>query len=179
MRPPSPLFPLQGGLNEKLLFLFLSTYCDQVHAVRMAGVRATQKLALAFGADWVRATLIPHLRDLFLAQGASYLQRVTVLHAVRDLLLPGVERPGATPDSPLASIAEDVLPILLGALGDSVPNVRFVGAQALQSALAARVYSPARVAADILPPLVTLSREDKDKDVQYFASRAVEEARTA
>jgi len=160
----------------------------------MAGARATQSLAVAFGADWARGTLVPHLRDLFTAPGASYLQRITVVHAIADLILPRppagapaapapelpggrAPRPGAAPGSPLAVVAEDVLPVLLGALADPVPNVRFVGARALEAAADAAVFSAPRVAADILPPLAALAERDADADVRHFAAAALEVAR--
>lgn len=162
--------------------LFLSTYVDQVHAVRMAGTRATQALSLAFGPEWCTSTLVPHLQGLFTAEGASYLQRLTVLHALGDLLLPvsaegGVNKPGCVPGSPLQTLAEEVLPMLLSALQDPVPNVRFVAAQVLKQALLVGVYTPARVQVDILPALSTAADGDRDQDVRYFAQVAVEAAR--
>jgi hypothetical protein len=56
-------------------------------------------------------------------------------------------------------------------LQDDVPNVKFVAAQILQNAIP--LYDRSRVTADIKPQLAALVN-DPDKDVQYFATVALE-----
>jgi serine/threonine-protein phosphatase 2A regulatory subunit A len=147
--------------EDKLLPLYLSTYQDQVNAVRMAATRCLEPLARHLGAGWVKAKLVPKLQELFAAEGSSYLQRITVLYGVRDLSV----------HADLAEVATDLLPLLLRATRDDVPNVRFVASQILQDS--AGVYDKARLSAEVRPALAAL-RNDPDADVKYFASVALE-----
>lgn len=150
--------------DDKLLSLYMKTYTDQVNAVRMAATRCLEPLARNLGAGWVRSRLLPRLQELYTADGASYLQRITVLYGIRDL--------SVHPD--LAEVAEDLLPMLLGALRDPVPNVRFVTTQILQEAMSAHVYPKQRVYNDVQPALQGLAGADTDVDVKYFAQVALE-----
>ena len=152
-----------ASFEAKLLPLYLGTYQDQVNAVRMAATKCLEPLARCLGGEWVRAHLVPRLRELFTDEGSSYLQRITVLYGVRDL----------SQHADLADCAEDLLPLLLRALRDDVPNVRFVAAQVLREAL--HVYSRERVAADVQPALAALAA-DADPDVRYFAQTALDAA---
>jgi serine/threonine-protein phosphatase 2A regulatory subunit A len=147
--------------EDKLLPLYLSTYQDQVNAVRMAATRCLQPLARHLGTAWVKAKLVPKLQELFTADGSSYLMRITVLYGVRDLSV----------HADLADVATDLLPLLLRATRDDVPNVRFVASQTLQDSVG--VYDKSRVANEVRPALSAL-RNDPDADVKYFASVALE-----
>lgn len=144
--------------ESQLLTVYLATYTDQVNAVRMAATRSLESLARCLGAAWTRAKLVPRLTALF-SPDASYLQRITVLYAVRGV---------ATPE--FRDIANESLPLLLRGLSDAVPNVRFVAAQIL--AAGADVFEAAR-RADIRAALAALG-SDEDIDVRHFASVAAE-----
>jgi len=83
-----PLLAEQLGaqaFEEHLMDLYLGTYGDQVNAVRMAATRCLEPLARVLGAEWVRASIVPRLTDLYHSKDSSYLQRITVLYAVRNL----------------------------------------------------------------------------------------------
>jgi serine/threonine-protein phosphatase 2A regulatory subunit A len=129
----------------------------------MAATRCLEPLARHLGAAWTRSRLLPRLRELYAADGSSYLQRITVLYGVRDLSI--------HPD--LAEIAEDLLPLLLSALRDPVPNVRFVAARVMQDAIAGGAYHKNKLAAEIQPALAALAG-DADQDVKYFGGVALE-----
>jgi serine/threonine-protein phosphatase 2A regulatory subunit A len=147
--------------TDKLLPLYLSTYQDQVNAVRMAATKCLQPLGQCFGSAWVRAKLVPKLTELFTVEGSSYLQRITVLYGVRDLAV----------HASMSEVSTELLPLLLQALRDDVPNVRFVAAQIIQDAVA--VLDKSRVTSDIRPALTALLN-DADNDVKYFATVALE-----
>ena len=63
-----------------------------------------------------------------------------------------------------------LLPAVLGMVSDAVPNVRFNVAKTLQ--MLVPLLEPGLVASQVKPKLLELS-EDHDKDVQYFAQRAL------
>lgn len=157
--------PVQGAsvFEERLLPLYLSTYQDQVNAVRMAATKCLQPLAHTLGGEWVKAKLVPKLRELW-TPDSSYLQRITVLYAAKELC--------AHPE--LADVAAEVLPLLTSATKDEVPNVRFVAAQALQEAIP--VLSTGRVSTELKPLLSSLAATDSDPDVRHFAGLALERA---
>jgi hypothetical protein len=156
---------MQGAaiFEDKLFSLYLSTYQDQVNAVRMSATRSLQPLARTLGGAWVVGKLLPKLSDMYSTDGSSYLQRITVLYGLRELSV----------HKDLADIAGHVLPIVLRGLSDAVPNVRFVAAQILQQGLDAGVYDKARISADIKPALEML-KSDTDSDVKHFAGVAMQ-----
>ena len=185
------------SFEDKLLDLFLGTYGDQVNAVRMTATRCLEPLARVLGAAWVRKCIVPRLVELYRAEGSSYLQRITVLYAVRNLSV----RPGAaaaagsaaaaargggasaglgtgTPAAvsaaavDLREVAEDLLPLLLEAPKDPVPNVRFVSMQVLAEAVRSGTYDRATVAKNILPVVAACLAADADTDVRFFAAEA-------
>lgn len=180
---------LQGApaFEEHLLPRYLHTYQDQVNAVRMAATRTLRPLAMQLGGAWVREKLVPRLRDLYTQREASYLQRITVLYGVRNLAAPLVSIPGSSAAA-LAAVpgsigtaegaaeareaANDALDLLINGLHDAVPNVRFIAAQILRDALAAKAFSGSRISAEIKPALSAVVA-DADQDVRFFVGEAL------
>lgn len=177
---------MQGpaSFEEKLLPLLLTLLQDQVNAVRMSatGILGSLGAPDCLGPAWMRAKVLPHLGELYAAEGGSYLQRITVLYALRELLTASVagsrgssntaggDDGAASSSSSVSSvIAPDALPLLTSALRDEVPNVRFVAVQICEDASAA--LAPCR---ESLGPLIAeLASKDGDSDVKFFASRAL------
>jgi serine/threonine-protein phosphatase 2A regulatory subunit A len=80
-----PLLADQLGaavFEERLLSIYLSSYHDQVNAVRLAATRQLQPITTCLGVDWCVAKLVPKLRE-FYNSGANYQQRITILYAVQ------------------------------------------------------------------------------------------------
>ncbi len=197
-----PLLAEQLGaqvFEEQLLELYLGTYGDQVNAVRMAATRCLEPLARVLGPAWVRASIVPRLTELYRAKDSSYLQRITVLYAVRNLSVRqlgagaagragggggvvvvsaaaafGAGEPAAVLAAPvdLREVAEDLLGLLLEAPRDPVPNVRFVSMQVLAEAVRSGAYDRATVAKNILPVVTACLAADSDTDVRFFAAEA-------
>lgn len=165
-RPLPNLANSQGAavFEEKLLNIYFATYKDQVNAVRVAATQSLQPLARTLGGDWVRSKLIPRLVTLYDANGSSYLQRITVLYGVQDLL--------AAPELVGHPLGADLLTLLLRALNDNVANVRFVAAQVLENS--AGVAPAAMVSVEARPALSELAHSDPDADVRFFAGRAAQ-----
>ena len=189
-----------------MLPLLLTLLQDQVNAVRMAatGVLGALGSPACLGLPWMRAKVLPHLTSLFHTEGGSYLQRITVLYALRELLLggqsqsqsqsqqqpaPGTDVTGAgssdgsgsTAEEAAAHVAPDALPLLLGGLRDEVPNVRFVAVQIVEEAghvLSLAKQQGGSSGKEALAPLVgELAGKDTDADVRYFAQRALAKLR--
>lgn len=125
-----------ADFESKLLNLYLSTYHDQVNSVRMAATRVMQPLSSELGAGWCAAKLVPKLRELFDSDG-NYLQRITVLYGIKYLFC----------SEEMAALATDLLPIVLRAASDSVPNVRFVAAKVLADGIS--ILDAGRIATEI------------------------------
>ena len=104
--------------------------------------------------------MLPQVTEM--ATNTNYLHRMSALYCLRDLC-------GAVS-------AEDactrVVPVILRAAADPVPNIRFVAAKILQSLRA--TMTPDIIDSDVLPCLQTLSK-DADADVQYYAGVALAE----
>ena len=163
--------------ESRLLDLYLGTYGDQVNAVRMAATRQLEPLAQKLGAAWVRSRIVPRLLSLYHAEGSSYLQRITVLYAVRNLSVRAAPAGGAggaaAASVDLHDVAEDLLPLLLEAPRDPVPNVRFVSLQVLAEAVRSGAYDRGTVAARIDPAIQACALSDPDSDVKFFAGEAL------
>jgi hypothetical protein len=156
------------AFDDKVLNLYLSTYQDQVNAVRMAATKNLKPLTQRLGGGWARTKLLPRLRELYAVRDASYLQRITVLYGVRDI----ATTPSSLASGDLKDLPNDVLDLLIAGCRDAVPNVRFIAAQVLKEALEAKVYDATRVSNEIRPALEELTR-DSDQDVRFFAGEAL------
>lgn len=133
----------------------------------MTATRCVEQLALCLGEEWASTHLLPRLQELFSADGSPYLQRITALLGLRALCVPGA-----------AGVAADVLPLVLKATRDNVPNVRAVAANVLGAVGAAGAFAPAKVADDVRPALAALAA-DADSDARFAAELALEKLTAA
>merc|ERR1719183_970036 len=100
--------------QSKLEALFLSSLRDSVHSVRLSAIKNLAEITKAFGAQWAVENLLPKIVEQY-SQSAGYANRVTTLH-----VLPQVATV-MTADQ----IVQFIVPLLIKATKDSVPNVRF------------------------------------------------------
>merc|ERR1712045_735411 len=100
--------------QTKLEALFLTSLRDSVHSVRQAAIENLKEIADTFGSQWTVEHLLPKLVEQY-SQSAGYANRVTTLH-----VLPQVSGV-MTGDQ----IEKCIVPLLVKATKDSVPNVRF------------------------------------------------------
>ncbi|MCO5601051.1 hypothetical protein L7F22_055168 [Adiantum nelumboides] len=98
---------------------------------------------------------------LEMINNSHYLYRMTILNAI-SLLAPVM---GAE------VTCQTMLPVVVNAAKDRVPNIKFNVAKVLQSLIP--VVDPTVVDQTIRPCLVELS-EDPDVDVRYFAAQALQ-----
>jgi serine/threonine-protein phosphatase 2A regulatory subunit A len=78
-----------------------------------------------------------------------------------------------------ASMRESVAPTVIGLVADPIPNIRFNVAKSLEALIPLMRSFPESaplVEESVLPSLKKL-REDSDKDVQFYANRAISAGR--
>lgn len=147
--------------QSKLEALFLSSLRDSVHSVRMAAIGQLKEIAETFGAQWTVEHLLPKIVEQY-SQSAGYANRVTTLH-----VLPQVSHV-MSPEQ----ISQLIVPLVVKATKDAVPNVRFCACSTIMWIMEHHHLSGATMNTVIKPALVELEN-DSDSDVQYFASRAL------
>lgn len=148
--------------QAKLEALFLASLRDSVHSVRLAAINQLSEISTAFGRDWTVQHLLPKLEDQY-SQNAGYANRVTTLHVLPQVA--GV----MTQDQ----IAKDVVPMLIRATKDPVPNVRFSACRTIMWMIENRNLGQSPIQSSIKPALQELE-QDSDLDVQIYAQRALQ-----
>jgi len=148
--------------QTKLEALFLSSLRDSVHSVRQAAIGHLQEIAETFGPQWTVERLLPKLVEQY-SQSTGYANRVTTLHG-----LPQVSGVMTT-----EQIVQFIVPLLVKATKDSVPNVRFCACSTISWMMEHHSLGPACINSQIKPALQELEH-DSDIDVQYFAQQALQ-----
>mmetsp|Transcript_53066 Transcript_53066/g.106536 ORF Transcript_53066/g.106536 Transcript_53066/m.106536 type:complete len:592 (-) Transcript_53066:198-1973(-) len=148
--------------QAKLEPLFISSLRDSVHSVRHAAIHHLKDVADTFGSQWTVEHLLPKILEIY-SQSSGYANRVTTLH-----VLPQVSGVMTTDQ-----IVQFVVPLLIKATKDSVPNVRFTACRTLTWLMEHHNLGPVSVKNVIKPTLQELEH-DSDIDVQYYAQRALQ-----
>jgi serine/threonine-protein phosphatase 2A regulatory subunit A len=146
--------------EDRVMDLYLNMWHDPVCDVRRAATAVMEGLGTTLGAGWCAAKFVPRLRELF-DQDNGYLQRIIVLYGVQ----------GLSKSHDMAALATDLLPIVLRAARDPVPNVRFVAAQTLDQLIP--ILDGGRVSTEVKPALQALAA-DSDPDASWFAMGALQ-----
>ncbi|KAK6242831.1 hypothetical protein SCA6_008220 [Theobroma cacao] len=146
----------------------------QVYSIRDAAANNLKRLAEEFGPEWAMQHIIPQFTVLFnmevrvfpeqvleMVNNSHYLYRMTILRAI-SLLAPIMES---------EITCSKLLPVVINASKDRVPNIKFNVAKVLQSLIP--IVDQSVVEKTIRPCLVELS-EDPDVDVRYFANQALQ-----
>ena len=116
------------------------------------------KLTEVFGVEWSAQNIVPKVMLLY--GHSNYLFRLTALASVQALAsVHGKE-----------VLRNDMLPLVIRATQDPVPNIRFNVAKTLRS-LAGKLDVD-DVQSQVRPALATLAG-DNDIDVKYFATEAL------
>jgi len=138
--------------------VYLAAFADTVYAVREEAITRITELTAELGQSWLIEKLWPRLAELF-NPNQSYLNRMTVLHALRKV----------APYFNAELIEKSLLPILVHAFEDPVPNVQLCACSTLQ-ALQPLIPQPL-----LVTPLqiVELLVNSKDKDVSWIAKDTI------
>uniref|UniRef100_A0A7S0Y9B7 TOG domain-containing protein n=1 Tax=Polytomella parva TaxID=51329 RepID=A0A7S0Y9B7_9CHLO len=156
-----PLLAAQLGsdfFQDKLGPQCMKSLEDQVASIREATTRTLQRVAQEFGPEWSREHLVPAV--LRQVKNPHYLYRMTVLAAVAALA---------------QHVSQDVicgtmLPVLVSAGRDRVPNVKFNVAKMLEKVISL-VDRP--VADSVIRPCLVELADDPDIDVRFYALQAL------
>jgi len=162
-----PLLASQLGVeffDEKLGGLCMAWLGDSVYSIREAATLNLKKLTEIFGIEWASSFIIP--RVFALHTHPNYLYRMTTLYAI--IVLAPVVGKNVNMSS--------MLPLALRMVDDSVPNIRFNVAKALQALIP--LVEPAAVTSKLKPALQKLY-EDNDRDVKFSASQALQHCQSA
>lgn len=145
--------------QSKLEALFLSSLRDSVHSVRQAAIENLKEIAETFSAQWTVEHLMPKIMEQY-SQSSGYANRVTTLQVL----------PRVSSVMNAEQVQQLIVPLLIKATKDSVPNVRFCACRTIMWVLE---HGPALDKNTIKPTLLDLEH-DSDSDVQYYAQRALQ-----
>jgi serine/threonine-protein phosphatase 2A regulatory subunit A len=149
--------------QSKLESLFLSSLRDSVHAVREAAITHLKEVSETFGAEWTVDHLVPKITEQY-SQSAGYANRVTTLNVL----------PQLSHVMTASQIGQLLLPLLIKATKDTVPNVRFCACKTILWMMTKHSLGSQAITSQIKPALMELEH-DPDIDVQYYAQRAMEQ----
>ena len=141
--------------------LFFNYLMDNVASVRNIGIKNLPELIKQFGTDWVKNDLIPKLGNYLSEKNISYLNRMCVIHSVcvcAEFL-----------NNKLND--ELIIPILIKALKDNIPNVKFYTIKLIEKI---NKYFDSSTKNKIEGNIKTLIN-DEDPDVKYFANKYIEQ----
>jgi serine/threonine-protein phosphatase 2A regulatory subunit A len=138
----------------------LSLLKDQVDEVRTACCAIVPQIAAVSDPNWVHEAIFPAVKSM--ASG-EYLVRLSMISALEGFL---------RLDTLSEKFHGEVLTMLVATAADKVPNIRIRAAQAMNAALVAPHAEPFK---DKLQAALNELLKDKDKDVKYFAGKAVHE----
>jgi serine/threonine-protein phosphatase 2A regulatory subunit A len=154
--------------EQTCLALYLSSYQDQVNAVRSAATSNVLQLTNILGLEWTLQKLLPKLIELFKRDKNSYLLRITVLYAFRSLI---VVEPSLI-EKKLPTIPDVLVNFVLDSFQDPVPNVRSVAVQILRDAARDKVI-PEGLLVTVKAQLAKIVESEKDWDTKFFATKAL------
>jgi serine/threonine-protein phosphatase 2A regulatory subunit A len=149
--------------QSKLEALFLSSLRDSVHSVRHTAILHLKEIADTFGSQWTVEHLLPKLVEQY-SQSSGYANRATTLHVL----------PQVSGVMSAEQIVQFILPLLIKATKDSVPNVRFCACRNIMWMMENHDLGAVAVNTMIKPTLTELEH-DSDIDVQYYAQRAIQQ----
>lgn len=162
-----PLLAKQLGqdfFSEKLSSLCVGWLGDDISSIRQAAATNLRDLTELFGTEWATEYLVPSITEM--RQHPSYLRRLTAVQACAMM---------STKMEP-EIVAIEILPLVLELSTDTVANIRFNVARALEQMgpiCGQSVYDTQ------IRPVLNVLIEDPDRDVRFFSektSRALEEA---
>merc|ERR1712032_1568488 len=147
--------------QSKLEALYLASLRDSVRSVRQTAILHLKEITSAFGSQWTVERLLPKLVEQY-SQNAGYAHRVTTLHVL----------PQVSGVMTAEQIMQFIVPLLIKATKDVVPNVRFCACRNLLWMMEHHDLGAASVNRVIKPALQELEH-DSDIDVQYYTQRAI------
>ena len=143
--------------------LFFNYLLDNVASVRNIGIKNLAELIKQFGTNWVRINLLPKLQSHLLGQDISYLNRMCMIHSV-SICAEFLDKKDNN---------ELITPILIKALNDKIPNVKFYTIKLIGNIIK---YFDKNSESKIEENIKTLMK-DEDPDVRYYADKFINSER--
>lgn len=147
--------------QKHLEVVFLSYLSNTAASVRDTGVRKARELADKFKGDWVVATFIPKVVETYNVDKQGYNYRMCCLSSLQSIITHITKE----------QVVQHIIPVFLKAMKDPIPNVRFTIAKIVQKTKP--LFDPAVVSSQLVPVLKEMT-SDSDRDVQYYATLALE-----
>jgi len=147
--------------ETKLSELCFSLLGDSVLAIRSAGIENLKAQTNIFGVQWAKENITPKIIEM--SKQTNY-TRMTTLKSILKLA-------HLFPPEDLVSI---MLPIVKELSNDRVPNIRFNVCHALET-ISSLVDN--EVVQNQIVPILLILKEDKDKDVSDFATKALQKCK--
>jgi len=147
--------------QTKLESLFMSSLNDSVHCVRHSAINNLSVISENFGVTWSLDHLLPKIVEQY-SQSTGFANRLTCLSALPQLC--AVMSP--------EQIVQHVVPVMIKATKDCVPNVRFGSCMALHKIMSKHNLGAVVVTTQIKPAISELLN-DPDVDVQFFAAQTL------
>ncbi|KAK8805168.1 hypothetical protein WA588_000111, partial [Blastocystis sp. NMH] len=142
----------------RVVDIYMRLFTDAAHNVRMACAGSVADVLRVMGRDWGEKDFLPFLQCLFKEQHSSV--KVTLLYAIQNVM-------------EMDHLEEDLLPekrMVIDALSNVVPNVRFVACRVIQ-----KTYSrfPKGLQTDYILPKLQAMVRDEDSDVRIFSKETL------
>ncbi|KAI0033171.1 ARM repeat-containing protein [Vararia minispora EC-137] len=166
-----PLLATQLGrpfFDEQLANLCMSWLGDTVYSIREAAIINLKKLTEVFGVEWARTAIVPKVVNM--GAHPNYLYRMTTVQAIGTI----------APVLDLDIVRSEIMEALLHLATDSIPNIRFNVAKSMEVLSTSYGGTPDGkefIQQKVVPVLEEL-KIDQDADVRYFATHALQRART-
>lgn len=166
------VFELIGDLSKlfgKEIFtkhlesIFLSYMSNTAASVRDMGIKKTRELAEKFKSEWILSAFIPRVTEIYNVDKQGYNYRMCCLHSLNSV----------TPYLSKDQVTQHVVPIFVKAMRDPIPNVRFTVNKIIRSCKP--FIDGGILSAQIIPVLKEMVASDSDRDVQYYATLALNE----
>ena len=125
------IFELIGDLSisfglemftNKLEGIFFQYLTNTAASVRNKGVEKSGELAAAFGEEWVVSSLIPKVVDSYNVDQQGFNYRMCALESL-SAVMPVLNK---------SNVTEMIVPTLVKACGDRIPNVQFCCARIIK-----------------------------------------------
>jgi serine/threonine-protein phosphatase 2A regulatory subunit A len=152
----------QDYFLEQFLTPYLLTFKDAVSETRETAAAVLPVIchATTGNTSWVHEQVFPTVKSM---SSDEFILRATMLGAAKALM----QADNLTPD-----FAREIIHLTLSAANDPVPNIRLRAAMVIKDIIT-KSLAPEDVLSQIRLTLSTMSSNDKDKDVKYFAEEAL------
>ena len=140
--------------------IFMHYLTNTAASVREMGIKKVAFMAISFKSDWVMNSFLPKIVETYAIEKQGFNFRMACLMSL-SAVMPALQKD---------QISEKVIPTLVLACSDKIPNVQFCVARIIKANKS--LIDPGVLNSQIVPKLKDMT-QDGDKDVAYFATIAL------